>query len=235
MKTSITKLAAIACLSSTLMTNALSAGVQPTGTQSNSTTQATATLSAVCTLQAQNLSFGNVVMPLTSQGASSNMSVLCSKSSAYTISLAYGGQYGAGTQTVQGTVTSWSAANTGSTIICGYQYTDSQGNRNNQFLDFAGATTGLPSECPSQSFTIGATYTYGKMVGIMSGDAIGYSIQVPGNPGQVWNTGQGSYAGTGTGSSQSIPIVGKLVPAQSSTNYPTPDSYMDTVTALVNF
>lgn len=183
--------------------------------------QATATLAAECTISAQDLAFGNLVLPLSAQSASSSMTVLCSKNHAYTIGLAYGGAYGKGSVTV-------------ATEPDGYDYGTKQYICSYSANGVSGTFEQSSIMCPG-SYTVGVSYTYGKMIGVSSGDSIGYSIQVPGSPSKVWNTGESSYADTGTGVSQTIPVVGTLVPAQSSSTYPTPDYYMDTVTATVNF
>lgn len=60
------------------------------------TTKATATLSATCHISANNVSWGMLMLPLTTQTAQSNLNVLCNKGSLYTIDIAYGGIYGAG-------------------------------------------------------------------------------------------------------------------------------------------
>lgn len=203
-------------------------------------TQATATVSAECTIQAQNLSFGALVLPLSAQSASTSMNVLCSKNASYTVGLAYGGVYGSGSGGTGGTPEN-------------LVLTGSPGTYNGQGQEIARtcnyvsssdtSTVVTTTQAPSPGFTCGmnisytppAGYGYGKMIGVMSGDSIGYSIQVPNNAGEVWNAGQNSYTAIGTGSNQAIPVIGTLVPAQSSGNYPTPDSYMDTVTATVSF
>jgi len=172
---------------------------------SSANTQSTATIASTCTITAQNLNFGALVLPLSAQNASTSMAVLCSNKASYTVGLAYGGQ--------------WYCTYSGT--INGQSYTIPQDN-----------IGGCPSTIQAQ---VASSYAYGKMIGTAKGDSIGYSIQVPGNPGKVWNNGQGNYTATGTGVSQTIPVVGTLVPAQSGSSYPTPDTYMDTVTATVNF
>jgi spore coat protein U-like protein len=214
------------------------------GTTSAST-KATATLSSACTISAQNLSFGSLTLPLSSQSASSSMSVLCSKSHAYTVGLAYGGVYGQGPGIVGYII---------ATNDNGQEYlSNASGTIGNNVMSSCGSPDCNPyagstlksvgtincnvggSNCTLYSATITTAYTYGKMLGVAKGDSIGYSIQVPNQPGKIWNTGNASYSDTGTGVSQTIPVVGTLVPSQSGSNYPTPDMYMDTVTATVNF
>lgn len=209
-----------------------------TGT-STASPKATATLAATCTIEAQNLAFGNLVLPISSQGASTSMSVLCSKNAPYKIGLAYGGQYGAGTQTV---TTSWVFK--GSSGACGVGgYQPGTGLLMYLYQDVTSTGTIVGSVCTTSNngygspgtATVGATYTYGMMTGVSKGNTIAYSIQVPGNPGQVWNTNNYTYSSTGTGASQTIPVAGAIVPGQTGSSYPAPDTYMDTVTATVTF
>lgn len=206
----------------------LGAGMLPApsfaGTQ-NANTQATAVVPSSCTIAAQNLNFGALNLPLSAQSASTSMNVLCSNKTTYTVGLAYSGVYGSG----GGSGTSFGTViNTGNQFDCVYHY--SVGGQ----AYTATTGNGQSQSCPAYNYSVPA-YTYGEMTGAAKGDKIGYSIQVPGNPGQVWNNGQNSYSSTGTGVTQTIPVVGSIVPGQSGSAYPTPDSYMDTVTATVNF
>jgi spore coat protein U-like protein len=237
----IKTLIAIFCTVS--LSSAYSAGFQPSGNGTSANTQATATLSAVCTISAQDVKFGNLVLPLSAQSASSSMTVLCSKSAPYTIALAYGGVYGSGTQTVTGTLGSagnyfnnaW-IGGSGISYTQGYCAYNVAGQTDTYYTIAPNLNQSANYGCTSTAqIQIGASYTYGKMNGVMYGDSIAYSIQVPNNSSQVWNTGLGSYSSSGTGNSQSIPIVVNLVPAQSSNNYPSPDTYMDTVTATISY
>jgi spore coat protein U-like protein len=200
---------------------------------SSANTQSTATIASTCTITAQNLNFGALVLPLSAQNASTSMAVLCSNKASYTVGLAYGGVYGQGN--VSGTLNNVPGANTSYLIPSsgGQWYCTYSGTINGQSYTIPQDNIGgCPSTIQAQ---VASSYAYGKMIGTAKGDSIGYSIQVPGNPGKVWNNGQGNYTATGTGVSQTIPVVGTLVPAQSGSSYPTPDTYMDTVTATVNF
>jgi spore coat protein U-like protein len=217
----------------------------PVANAASSTAQpkATATLSAECTISAQNVNFGNLVLPLSAQTASSNMTVLCSNKASYTVALAYGGIYGAGTNGDY-----W--VHEGCPQACAtdynwyYEYNSSgQVIAQQQFANDEGAGLYLPNEqipgatynASTGTFVVGTVYAYGEMTGVAKGDHVAYSISVPGNSSQIWNTGNSNYAGTGNGVSQSLPINATLVPSQSSSTYPSPDYYMDTVTATVNF
>lgn len=188
--------------------------------------KATATISSSCQISAQNLAFGNLVLPLSSQSASTSMSVLCSKNASYTVGLTYGGVYGTG-GVVALPLTGVSGANgyalcTYSAVVNGTTVTRQTNNSQNCW------------SAPTLNYTV-PSYAYGKMIGSASGDNVAYSIQVPDQPTKVWNAGNSSYTATGTGASQTLPVVGTIVPNQSGSNYPTPDTYSDTVVATVSF
>jgi spore coat protein U-like protein len=219
--TSMSMLAVSLCVAMMTQPMTAKAGSQTAQTQAN------ATISSTCVIVAQNLNFGALNLPLSSQSASTSMNVQCSKNASYTVNLAYGGVYGQGgvsgtlPNTAGGKVTGGSSC-TYSGYINGVYYSE------NEYI------YGSPY-CPASTSYATPSYAYGKMIGAAKGDNIGYSIQVPNNPGQIWNAGNAAYRSTGTGASQTIPVVGTLVPAQSGSSYPTPDAYMDTVTATVSF
>jgi spore coat protein U-like protein len=221
-------------------------------------TKATATIASSCQISAQNLAFGNLVLPLSAQSASTSMNVLCSNKASYTVGLAYGGIYGSGGGATVNGITCYKFVGvnqqSGLNVFDVYNASGTQVAVVNQAaangfilsgsIQPADPTTGCYSPLPAgTSLTYGEpgvvstinAYAYGKMTGVANGDSIAYSIQVPGQSSQIWNTGNSSYSATGTGANQSIPVVGKLIPAQSGSSYPTPDMYMDTVTATVNF
>lgn len=241
----------VACLSLTGLVNIAHAGT------STASPKATATLAATCTISAQNLSFGNLVLPLSAQSASTSMNVLCNNKASYTVGLAYGGIYGQGNSPQTEEIGYFGAGTAGQYDV--FAYNEQTGavtslgsnvsiSTVNSLVSGATKATSstyepMPGICNTYSQCTafytkqvpGTAFGYGVMTGVASGDKVAYSIQVPGNSSEVWNAGESSYSATGTGISQSIPVVGKLVPAQSSGNYPTPDMYMDTVTASVSF
>lgn len=57
---------------------------------------ATAKIENTCTISAEDVNFGVVYSPLTSQASNSTMNVHCTNATAYKIDLAYGGVYGSG-------------------------------------------------------------------------------------------------------------------------------------------
>lgn len=212
-------------------------------------TKATATLSASCRISALALSFGPLMLPLTSQQSSSSINVLCNREAAYNIGLAYGGIYGRGTGSgYLYAINSVSNSNgTYNYLLTVYQ--DSTRSKvitpGTSYSIYAGSAAGFNSYI-SNSYScnyngsayscIGsASYAYGIMSGAAKGDSVAYSISVPNDSSKVWNAGQNSYSGTGSGEEQSIPVSGKIIPGNSSSAYPAPDMYLDTVTATITY
>jgi spore coat protein U-like protein len=206
----------------------------PSGSVTTSA-KATATLAATCTIATQNVNFGQVILPVSSQSATSNMNVVCSKNAPYTIALAYGGVYGT-SQNISAPYQNYGVykyIQGGQALywVCQYRATASDGETATN-TSISGSAQ-CPATNGTQTFSV--SYAYGKIIGAAQGDSIGYSIQVPNNPSQVWNTGNYSYTSTGTGSSQSIPVVATLIPAQTTNKYPIADTYLDVVTATVSY
>jgi spore coat protein U-like protein len=210
------------------------------------TTKASATLAATCTISAQNVNFGQVSLPVGAQSATSSMTIECNKGASYTIGLAYGGIYGQGTN---GGGDYW--VHEGCPTTCTPYYNwyyefNSAGTQINavQLANDQGANIDLATEnvpgatwnAATGTYVVGTTpYLYGMLIGASSGDKIAYSIQVPNNPSEVWNAGENNYSSSAIGSIQSIPVVATLVPGQTPEKYPTADTYIDTVTATIQY
>jgi spore coat protein U-like protein len=197
------------------------------------TVQSTATLSSTCLIQSQNLSFGTIALPISNQTASSSMNVQCSKNTSYTIALSYGGVYGVGgaPETLNYTHTVDNYDSNYNWISTTYYYGTSS---NPDEASQTKTTSTNWTQFPTITVNTGA-YGYGMMTGATSGDTIAYSIQVPNNPNEVWNTGNYNYTATGTGLNQSIPVIATLQPSQTASKYPTADTYLDIVTATINY
>lgn len=195
--------------------------------------QSTATLSSTCLISSQNISFGSIALPVSNQTATSSMNVQCSKGSSYTISLAYGGVYGVGgaPETLNYTHTVDNYDSNYNWISTTYFYGTAS---NPDEASQTKATTSNWQQFPTMTVNSGS-YNYGMMTGASSGDTIAYSIQIPNNPSEVWNTGNYSYTSTGTGLNQAISVVATLQPSQTASKYPTADTYLDVVTATINY
>jgi spore coat protein U-like protein len=217
-------------------------------TSTNSITgsvKTSATLSAVCSISSQNVSFSQISLPVSAQSATSNMTVQCTKGSSYTIVLSYGGVYGQG-GVASGDYWIISQGSGGcSRTACSYTYPYTEYNASGQVIGSENLTNGGGAPpTPSGSTSVGggkytvnapASYTYGMLNGASNGDTIAYSIQVPGNPSEVWNSGEYNYTSTGSGANQSIPVVATLQPANTTHQYPSADTYLDVVTATITY
>lgn len=204
------------------------------------TTKSTATLSTTCTINATTVSFGNIILPLSAQGATGNMTVLCNKGAAYNIGLAYGGVYGKGSAG-----SDYYVDVIGGNWCVGYGKAFNHYDVNNVYLGKAcqgtianySSLTDATIDGQARKYTgavPGASYDYGILSGVR-GDSIAYSISLPNDTSKVWNAGNNSYSDTGIGTSQNISVRAKLVPSKSSSMNPTPDMYMDSVTATITY
>lgn len=193
------------------------------------TNKATAKLVASCQIAAQSVSFGNIILPLTTQSANSNLSVLCNKGANYSIEMTYGGIYG---KSYPGSTVYRLAGEACAPTITRFNVFDVLTGVKK------GQSCGLPEKFVTQNWEYytgePVNFNYGKMVGASKGDNVAYSLEVPGKTGVVWNTSN-KYSATGTGETESIPVKATLVPSQSGSAYPIPDMYLDTVTAQVTF
>lgn len=230
-----------------------SAFAQSTAKVGTGELKSTAKIENTCIIVADNVNFGQVYAPLTTQGTQSEMRVLCSKDVPFTIALAYGGKYGTGSDnsykfTLEGHGDSGSsyrlftATGTYIGIISCWNNDDieyrteavakvfGQTNKNRQ-LD----SLDLCNRSVLRSSTYGTAYSYGVMNGAMKGNVLAYKITVPGDITKVWNSGNNSYTSKGTGLEQSITYNAQIVPGNSSSLYPAQDMYSDTVTAVISY
>ena len=206
----------------------------------SSTFKASSILTATCTLSANSVNFGAFMLPLSSQSAGSSLTMLCSNKAPYTIDLSYGGVYGQG-QTGDGSYWRYDRSPNS------YEQIWNKYSATHNFIDqkyvmasgfYAEQTAAASLGCTMagwQCFTARTSYDYGIMTGAAKGDSVAYSIFVPGDNSKVWNSGKNSYSGIGSGQEEQISFQAKIVPAQSGSSYPTPDFYMDTVTATVTY
>ena len=194
------------------------------------------TLTATCSLSANSVNFGAFMLPLSAQSTSGSINLLCSKQAPYTIDLAYGGVYGQG-QLEDGTY--WVFTDAGpnnQNLYSKYSATDKliKTQLVTRGLDVA-STLGCTYPSGYKCFTGKTSYDYGVMSGAAKGDKVAYAIYVPGDNSKVWNAGKNSYSGLGTGKEESLNFQAKIITAQSPNSFPTPDFYMDTVTATVTY
>lgn len=196
--------------------------------QSNNTTantKVTAQLATSCQFTAQSVSFGTLMLPVTTQQATSQVQVLCTKGTAYDITM--------------GTISNiYIMTNNG----YGYGAFDSNtgqqvampANWQTTYTKTTTVAAGSRPDCYSiYGCDIYNTGGYGSMKGASKGDSISYKIKNPSDNSKDWNT-TNKYNGIGIGAIQNIPVVAEIIPSQT-TAFPAPDMYTDTVTAYLNF
>lgn len=190
------------------------------------TTKATATLSSSCQIQAQTISFGALMLPLTTQQASSNMTVLCTKETPYTIDMSYGvSTVIVYSRNANGHVYAYdTATKTGVPMpdMTGYVLTDP---------NVPGGVNGCDYMYGCTSYT--KTGTQANMVGASKGDSINFRIVNPTDSSKTWDS-TNKYSNKGTGSNQTIALKAELIP-NSPNQFPTPDSYSGTLTTTLTY
>lgn len=208
---------------------------------SNAQFNSTATVNKTCSIEAESISFGVLSMPLSMQTSNSEMNILCNKDTSYTIDLAYGGVYGQGTgEVLYWMVTSETVSNGFSASILRQFNSQNVATGKQEMVTTAYINSFLYNNygCVMVNGKCSYTeksYSYGKMIGGIKKNSIGYAILVPNETTKIWNVGQNSYKNIGTGSMQTIPINAHIVPNQSSVAYPAADIYSDTITATISY
>ena len=228
--------------------------------QSNSNIDIKVSVDAGCFINVNNINFGALMIPLTTQTATSEMSVLCSKNSNYTIGVSYSATGAASTSYTGSLATNGSGGSS-------YYISDSNGNPNNQpytlwvqcfnngtfslytgdsalFRSIYGINSSVNvynsvpdtySICNGSSLnmTTLSGYSTGKLTGINKNEIIQYTLELPGAT-SVWNTSN-KYTGKGTGENQTIPMKAKINTSGSPTHMLSPDNYIDTLTVLLAY
>lgn len=226
----------------------------------NNTTnfQANAEVENSCVVTSAEINFGVISAPLSQQGSSGAMSVICTKGTPYSIDLSYGGVYGQGTHHADTVTSSYnkSEANGYSYKLTSHRDGDigivyCQNNKQVSFANISTAqkfgynTTAMVDDVnnfcsvgasPPSVISIGSMpYEFGMMQGSVRGDGLAYQITIPGDINKVWNSGKNAYTSVGTGQIQDIEVNAKIVPGSSSSTHVAQDGYNDTVTARIDY
>lgn len=217
--------------------------------ENTTTTQkTTAILAATCTMSATSVSLGALILPLSNQSSTGQMSVLCNKQTNYKIDMAYGGIYGVGSSNpnlVLKSINNGQAQyynietkvwgnNTFSTCGAGCIPTGYVNTKTTLPASYGGVCGTGGNGCYVYAIP-GSYYDYGILNGTSKGDKIGYYIGLPNDNSKVWNTGNNSHTGVGTGQVETLPLKVNILTNKSSSLYPAPDFYIDTVTSQITF
>lgn len=215
-----------------------------------------------CFLNADDINFGVLAMPITNQSASSNMRVLCSKDTNLSIEMVYGASSGGSVNGTFEAVHMYGNANDSSYQIYkdGVKYTQAPTYSSDIKCKFNGyvlvnykeiadlykveypAGTWVPDTgniCSGRNInteTLAAlgVPSQGKLTGITSGDQIVYSLEVPNSSTKVWNS-TNKYPIVATGVEQSIPMKANIKSSENPTYRMSPDMYSSVLTVVLTY
>lgn len=226
--------------------------------------EASASIESFCQMNAADINFGVVNLPLTAQSANAKMNVLCSNNTPYKIDISYGESVN-GEEKPNYTLKIHSIENSYSLSRYKVYLNDEPVSTNNFDIacmsgndgayftsleiaqifgssivkKYAGSTTGIcDGQFASQNWMDKIVMTIidkGVMTGSFKGDKLAYQITLPNDSTKAWIEGVNSYSATGLGINQVIEMNAKIVPSASSSSYIAQDTYIDTVTATVSY
>lgn len=188
-------------------------------------TKAIAQLATSCQFTTKTVSFGALMLPITTQQATSNVSVLCNKGANYSIAL--------GMISNIYILTNIGYSNAAFDSNTGQQVALPANWQNNYTMTSTTSNSGNSNCFSIYGCQIWTTGGFGTMKGGSKGDTVAYKIKNPTDNSKDWNA-TNIYSGTGTGITQNIPVVAELVPGKT-TAFPAPDTYTDNVTAYLTF
>ncbi len=217
-----------------------------------------------CFLNADDINFGVLAMPITNQSASSNMRVLCSKDTNLSIEMVYGASSGGGS--VSGTFTAVRTDHAHGQPYNTYKiYKDGVEYRHSSYdiscsIGYGGVSiqdkkiadlykfdpliyqtwvhdTGnicSGNEINTETLAALGVPSQGTLTGITSGDQIVYSLEVPNSSTKVWNS-TNKYPIVATGVEQSIPMKANIKSSENPTYRMSPDMYRSILTVVLTY
>lgn len=231
--------------------------------ETKSDLKVTAKVEKTCLVSANDVNFGILNSPLTEQSANSEMKVLCSKDTLYTIDLKYGvsstgsgstnnvvvGLYATYDTSKSGYITNYYTINgkfEGGALYCrtdgGLWFSANQHIVDSNLRDLK---TNESKVCNPDGtinlkntenlFNNNVNTDYGEMVGVTSKDLMAYKFTLPNDSTQIWKLNFNSFASVGTGTMQTITMNAKILPENSSSKYLAQDTYIDSVIAEFSY
>lgn len=203
-----------------------------------------AKIDAGCFLTADNINFGVLMMPLTNQTASSQINIQCSKMAPLSVTVQYGNLASSGVYSVavingSNTHTVYKDGQNIGSIACNV----SAGIQNVYFHTSAVRNLFNPQEivgnwvfdkynlCANDTIkadTITALNKKASLTGLVNGDNLFYSLEVPNDASKIWNS-TNDYKITGTGNSQIIPVKANILKSDNPTYRMAPDMFQGTL------
>lgn len=231
----------------------------------NGTFESSAEIQTMCSISAEDINFGVVSSPLSTQGANASMYVLCNKNTPYSVDLSYGQSVASGdnsgytlkVHSTEGLLNRYNIYLNGERVTQNNFDLACMGNYNYSGAYFAdlnvagifgssivGRYIGTTEICDSvngvvksdwSAFVVGGNKMNGNMKGASKGDLLAYKVLIPDDNSKVWSKGINTYSSVGSGQTQTIRMNAQIIPDNSSSSYVAQDSYFDTITAEVNY
>ena len=232
--------------------------------QTSSQIDVSANVDPGCFLSAENINFGVLNTPITNQSAQGNMKVHCSKDAILNIDIQYGGKYGgvgAGAYTGV-TKLNYHGNDVFSQDVKIYLNNEPISNNSYDFncrTNFPGKIH-IYSEaakimygsntmfwqndpnnlCDSGSMNMTTlnnwgAFDYAMLSGAANGEEIRYNLEMPNDSSKVWSKGLNTYNIVATGVEENILMKANIKSINNPTYRMTPDSYSDTLTAIITY
>lgn len=224
------------------------------------TMQASANIESFCQINAQDINFGVVSLPLTAQSANGQVNVRCSNNTSYVIDMNYGSEKATSSPfnepyyitkepkadyvdyqvRLEVSGKSWAG------IFCYYSggvkigtamkpyfptYIIGSVNNDTEGLCSKGV---LNENVFNEKLGISIA-SFGLMSGASKGDKLAYKIMMPDDSAKTWRKGENSFKSIGNGVEQNIVFSAKIVPEDSSSSYIAQDTYIDTITTTISY
>lgn len=227
--------------------------------EKNENIEIKAVINPGCFLNADDINFGILSMPITNQSASSNMRVLCSKNTDLSIEIVYGASTSGGQTSGTFTAvlknsnaanhykinkdgvayTKWNTDVSCSPTLGMQVYSQEIANLYNVTYVAGAWQPDVANICSGKNINTSTLASLGipsqgKLTGLSNGEQIAFSIEVPNNSTQVWNS-TNKYPIITTGIEQSIPMKANIKSSENPTHRMSPDIYQSILTVVVTY
>lgn len=221
----------------------------------------TANIESFCKIQANNINFGVLNLPLTSQNTTSNMKILCSNNLPYTIDILFSKSSSGGTSTDEyfikeptrvGYANNYQITKNGKSfggfechdngnfklginLLPFFNTNDIQYKTSTWYNDIYGICNKNELVRNVLLDKLNALSTERFMLGLNKKDNISYQIQLPYDSTKEWGKGVNSFSSIGNGTEQHLSFDIQIKPEKSSSLYVAEDFYQDSVIAEISY
>lgn len=227
----------------------------------NSDIKVTAKIDPGCFIEAENINFGVLMMPLTDNRAQSNITVKCSKDTQMSLSILYGNVSNSSGTNSRYTINQVSSvlskiyldgqpiSKSNDDIYCASWMGSgsSVGHGGVAFSNealplFENAKSGWQNDlwgiCSpngvNNSYVIKSQIEIGALKGLVNNEVIKYSLELPNQSSTIWDSNNKYYV-KASGEQQTIPMKANIKKTENPTHRLSPDNYQDTLTVVLNY